>query len=94
VSEDKKKGFGTGKQPQGTRQPRRGSDPLPVTSKEVSRGQWFVKRRTRGECVKTGLSVKKSDIFEIEAKGAYATKDGGKIGPEGGARCSRVAFTV
>jgi len=53
-----------------------------------------VGRRARGKFVKTGLSVKKGDIFEIEAKGAYTTKDGGKIGPEGGARCSRVAFTV
>jgi hypothetical protein len=32
------------------------------------------------------LSVKKGDIIEIEAKGAYTTKDGGKIGPEGGGR--------
>jgi hypothetical protein len=39
-----------------------------------------------GTWVKTGLSVKKGDVFEIEAKGAYTTKDGGKIGPEGGGR--------
>ncbi|HET6489565.1 MAG TPA: hypothetical protein VFG28_07360, partial [Syntrophales bacterium] len=37
-----------------------------------------------GEWVSTGLSVKKGDTFEVEAKGAYTTKDGGKIGPEGG----------
>lgn len=37
-----------------------------------------------GKWVPTGLSVKKGDVIEIEAKGAYTTKDGGKIGPEGG----------
>jgi hypothetical protein len=39
-----------------------------------------------GKWVPTGLSVKKGDVIEIEAKGAYTTKDGGKIGPEGGGR--------
>jgi len=39
-----------------------------------------------GKWVPTGLSVKKGDVIEIEAKGAYATKDGGKIAPEGGGR--------
>ena len=39
-----------------------------------------------GQWVPTGLSVKKGDVIEIEAKGAYTTKDGGKIGPEGGGR--------
>jgi hypothetical protein len=39
-----------------------------------------------GKWVPTGLSVKKGDFIEIEAKGAYTTKEGGKIGPEGGGR--------
>ena len=39
-----------------------------------------------GKWVPTGLSVKKGDVIEIEAKGAYTTKDGQKIGPEGGGR--------
>jgi hypothetical protein len=39
-----------------------------------------------GKWVPTGLSVKKGDVIEIEAKGAYTAHDGSQIGPEGGGR--------
>jgi hypothetical protein len=57
-----------------------------VTIKKKERQDYANVNVPHGTWVKTGLSVKKGDVFEIEAKGAYTTKDGGKVGPEGGGR--------
>ncbi|HSD95357.1 MAG TPA: hypothetical protein VLA94_08010, partial [Syntrophales bacterium] len=63
-----------------------GSKTIQVAIKKKERQNYANVSVPHGQWVSTGLSVKKGDFFEIEAKGAYTTKDGGKIGPEGGGR--------
>jgi len=63
-----------------------GSKTIQVVIKKKERQNYANVNVPHGTWVPTGLSVKKGDVIEIEAKGAYTTKDGGKIGPEGGGR--------
>lgn len=53
----------------------------PGSSKEKKYGPFFV---PSSRWVSTGITFKKGDRFRVEASGAFTTKDGSKIGPEGG----------
>ena len=63
---------------------RLGSETIQVMIKKKESQDYANVSVPHGKWVPTGLSVRKGDVIEIEAKGAYTAHDGSQIGPEGG----------